>query len=227
MFLLFVLGSLTLLAGLAWATYQSGRLLRSIPLRENLLLAPVENGVKLALVGLCVGLGLLSGVAPAHLGWTLEHPSRDLAIGLAVGLVVPFAVNRLTLWAIARWGKGVYSPVVIRNIIPRTRRDWLLVPAAMLLAVLLEEILFRSLLLGGLGAVVPPLLLVVPLGIIFGWMHGPQGPLGVLVAGALGIGLSLLFLWTGGLLAPLVAHYRINALQLVRAREEWRWLQEY
>jgi hypothetical protein len=39
--------------------------------------------------------------------------------------------------------------------------------------------------------------------------------------------LSVLFLWTGGLLAPLVAHYMINMLQLVRAREVWRWLQEY
>lgn len=227
MFLLFVLGALTLLAGLAWATYQSGRLLRSIPLRENLLLAPVENGVKLALVGLCVGLGLLSGAAPSHLGWTLEHPTRDLAIGLAFGLVIPFAVNRLTLWAIGQWGKGVYSPVVIMNIIPRNRRDWLLVPAAMLLAVLLEEMLFRSLLVGGLGTVIPPLLLIIPLGIIFGWMHAPQGPLGMIVAGTLGIALSLLFIWTGGLLAPLVAHYLINTLQLLRAREEWRWLQEY
>ncbi len=227
MFLLFVLGSLTLLAGLAWATYQSGRLLRSIPLRENLLLAPIENVVKLALVGLCLGLGLLSGVAPARLGWTVEHPTRDLALGLALGLVIPFALNRLTLWAIGRWGKGVYSPVVMMNIVPRNRRDWVLVPAAMVLAVLLEELLFRSLLIGGLGAMVPPLLLVVPLGIIFGWMHAPQGVLGMLVAGALGIGLSLLFLWTGSLLAPLVAHYLINTLQILRAREEWRWLQQY
>ena len=78
-----------------------------------------------------------------------------------------------------------------------------------------------------LSTVVPPLVLVVVLGAIFGWMHAPQGPLGVLVTGALGGLLGLLFLWTGGLLAPLVAHYLINMLQLVRAREARFWLQEY
>jgi membrane protease YdiL (CAAX protease family) len=227
MFYIFVLGSVAMLAGLAWATYVSGRLLRSIPLRENLLLAPIENVVKVALVALCVGLGLISGLAPADLGWTLAHPARDLALGLCVGLIVQFGVNRLTFWAVERFGKAVYSPVVLKNIFPRSRRDWLLVPAAMLLAVMLEEVLFRSLLLGGLGTVVPPVLLVIILGVIFGWMHAPQGRLGMIVTGALGILLSVLFLWTGGLLAPLVAHYLINMLQLVRAREVWRWLQEY
>ena len=227
MFYVFVFGSLLVLAGLAWATYLSGRLLRAIPLHENLLLAPVENVVKAGLVGLCIGLGLVSGLPPARLGWTLENPARDLAIGLAVGLVAQVVVNRLTFWVVERFGKAVYSPVVLKNILPRSRRDWLLVPAAMLLAVLLEEVLFRSLLLGGLGTVVPPLVLVVVLGAIFGWMHAPQGPLGVLVTGALGGLLGLLFLWTGGLLAPLVAHYLINMLQLVRAREARFWLQEY
>jgi membrane protease YdiL (CAAX protease family) len=227
MFYVFVFGSLLVLAGLAWATYLSGRLLRTIPLRENLLLAPVENVVKAGLVGLCIGLGLISGLPPARLGWSLENPARDLAIGLVVGLVVQFMVNRLTFWVVERFGKAVYSPVVLKNILPRSRRDWLLVPAAMLLAVLLEELLFRSLLLGGLGTLVPPLVLVVVLGAVFGWMHAPQGPLGVVVTGALGGLLGLLFLWTGGLLAPLVAHYLINMLQLVRAREVRYWLQEY
>ena len=227
MFYVFVLGSLLVLGGLAWATHLSGRLLRAIPMEENLLLAPVENLVKAGLVVLCVGLGLVSGLPAARLGWTLEHPALDLALGLLFGLVAQSVVNRLTFWAVDRFGKAVYSPVVLKNILPRSRRDWLLVPAAMLLAVLLEEVLFRSLLLGGLGTVLPPLLLALALGAIFGWMHAPQGPLGVIVTGALGVMLSLLFLWTGGLLAPLVAHYLINMLQLVRAREVRFWLQEY
>ena len=49
----------------------------------------------------------------------------------------------------------------------------------------------------------------------------------MIVAAGIGAGLSVLFLSTGSLLAPLVAHYLINLLQLIRAREEWRWLQEY
>src|SRR5438105_6700519 len=146
MYFLFVAGTLLLLTGLAWVTYQSGRLLRSIPLHENLLLAPLENAVKAGLVGVCLALGLISGLPAARLGWTLDHPARDLALGLAVGLLAQVLVNAITLWAIARFGKGVYSPVVLKNIYPRRRREWLLVPAAMLLAVLLEELLFRSLL---------------------------------------------------------------------------------
>ena len=54
MYPLFVFGSLGLTMGLAWATYQSGRLLRAVPVRENLLLAPVENIVKGVLVLLCM-----------------------------------------------------------------------------------------------------------------------------------------------------------------------------
>ena len=62
MYPLFVFGSLGMTVALAWATYQSGRLLRAIPVRENLLLAPVENMVKGVLVLICIGLGLMSGV---------------------------------------------------------------------------------------------------------------------------------------------------------------------
>ncbi len=223
----FILGSILVLAALAWATYQSGRLLRSVPIRENLLLAPVENVVKAAVIALCAGLAAVSGLPPAQFGWVIAHPFEDLAAGILLGLSAQVVVNLVTSWAIARFGKGVYSPVVLKNIFPRSRREWLLVPAAMFLAVLLEEVLFRGLLLGGLSAFVPAPLLVVGLGCVFGVMHSPQGTLGMIVAALIGMILSLLFLWSGSLLAPLVAHYLLNLLQLIRAREEWRWLQEY
>lgn len=224
---IFVLGSLLVLAGLGWATYESSKLLRLVPVHENLLLAPVENVVKVALILLCLGLAAISGLAPGQFGWSFAHPGQDMAVGVVTGLSAQLAVNLVTHLAIARFGKRVYSPVVMKNIFPRTRREWLLVPAAMLLAVLLEEVLFRGLLLGGLSAFLPPGLLVVGLGAVFGLMHSPQGTLGMIVSAVIGMGLSGLFLWSGSLLAPLVAHYLINLLQLLRAREEWRWLQEY
>lgn len=227
MYPLFAIGTLLVLGGLAWATYHSGRLLRLVPIHDNLLLAPLETGLRALLVAACLGLGLVSRLPPGRLGWTLQDAARDLALGLGVGLVAQVLTNRLTLWAIGRWGKAVYSPVVMLNIYPRRRREWLYVPAAMFLAVLLEELLFRSLLLGGLGVLVPPLLLLVALSLVFGWMHSPQGTLGMIGAGALGAVFGLLFILTGSLLAPLTAHYLHNMLQLVRAREEWVWLQEY
>ncbi|HMA33088.1 MAG TPA: CPBP family intramembrane glutamic endopeptidase [Chloroflexia bacterium] len=227
MLVVFVVGAVALLAVLAWVTYQSGRLLRAVPMQENLLLAPVENGVKAAVIALCLGLAAISGLPPAQFGWSLAHPGQDMAAGILFGLTAQTLVNLITHWAIGHFGKGVYSPVVMKNIFPRSRREWLLVPAAMLLAVVLEEVLFRGLLLGGLGALVPAGLLVLVLGLVFGVMHSPQGTLGMILAAIIGMALGILFLWSGSLLAPLVAHYLINILQLLRARDEWRWLQEY
>jgi membrane protease YdiL (CAAX protease family) len=227
MYPLFVFGSLGLTVGLAWATYQSGRLLRVLPVSENLLLAPVENIVKGVVVLLCIGLGALSGVPAGRLGWTLDNGWRDLGLGLILGLGTQLAANGMTTLAIKVWGKGIYSPVVMKNIMPRTRPEWLLVPAALGLAVLLEELLFRSLLLGGLSLTVPVPLLVIGFSAIFGLMHSPQGALGVVLTGVLGMWLSLLFVWSGGLILPLTAHYVINFLQLLKAQDERAWLDSY
>src|SRR5690242_16772373 len=148
MYPLFVFGSLGLTAALGWATYQSGRLLRAVPVSENLLLAPVENMVKGLLVLVCVGLGVLSGAPFQQLGWSLDNGWRDLALGTLAGLVTQLTANWITNRAIKIWGKDIYSPVVMKNIMPRTRPEWLLVPAALALGVILEELLFRSLLIG-------------------------------------------------------------------------------
>jgi membrane protease YdiL (CAAX protease family) len=227
MYPLFVFGSLGLTVGLAWATYQSGRLLRVLPVSENLLLAPVENIVKGIVVLLCIGLGVLSGAPFSQLGWTFENGWRDLGLGLILGLGTQLAANGITTLAIKVWGKQIYSPVVMKNIMPRTRPEWLLVPAALGLAVLLEELLFRSLLLGGLSVTVPVPLLVLGFSAIFGLMHSPQGALGVVITGVLGMWLSLLFVWSGGLILPLTAHYVINFLQLLKAQDERAWLDSY
>src|SRR6476646_5092473 len=111
MYPLFVFGSLGLTAALGWATYQSGRLLRTVPVSENLLLAPVENMVKGVLVLLCIGLGLLSGASPQQLGWTLDNGWRDLALGILLGLLTQLAGNSITFGAIKVWGQEIYSPV--------------------------------------------------------------------------------------------------------------------
>ncbi len=227
MYPLFVFGSLGLTAALAWATYQSGRLLRTVPISENLLLAPVENIVKGMVVALCIGLGVASGATPGQLGWTLQNGWRDLGLGLLLGLMTQLVANGLTLSAIKVWGKGIYSPVVMKNIMPRARIEWLLVPAALGLAVALEELLFRSLLIGALSVTVPLPILVVGFSAIFGLMHSPQGVLGVFLTGVLGMWLSLLFVWSGGLLLPLTTHYVINFLQLLKAQDERAWLDTY
>jgi membrane protease YdiL (CAAX protease family) len=58
-------------------------------------------------------------------------------------------------------------------------------------------------------------------------MHVPQGFLGVIVAAGVNVLLALLFLWAGGILAPLVAHYAINLLQVLVAHYQRDWLENY
>lgn len=227
MFPLFVFGSLGLTVALAWATYQSGRLLRSLPVRENLLLAPVENMIKGVLVLLCIGLGMLSGASAQRLGWTFDNAARDMGLGILLGILTQLVANGATLLAIRIWGKGIYSPVVMKNIMPRTRIEWVLVPAALALAVVLEELLFRSLLIGGLSLTVPLPILIIGFSATFGLMHSPQGAFGVVMTGVIGVWFSLLFVWSGGLLLPLVAHYVVNFLQLLKAQAESSWLDTY
>src|SRR5687768_3719173 len=105
MYPLFVFGSLGLTIALAWATYQSGRLLRSVPVRENLLLAPVENLVKGILVLLCIALGVLSGASAEQLGWTVQTGWRDVGLGIIIGITTQMTANAFTLLAIRVWGK--------------------------------------------------------------------------------------------------------------------------
>jgi uncharacterized protein len=103
---------------------------------------------------------------------------------------------------------------VMHYIIPKSRREFLLVLLALIPVVLLEELLFRSLLLGGLSPLAPEIALLIGFGLVFGLFHSPQGIWGMIGAGLGGIIFGLLFLWQQSLLAPVVAHYVANAAQI-------------
>jgi membrane protease YdiL (CAAX protease family) len=92
-----------------------------------------------------------------------------------------------------------------------------LVLLALIPAIALEELLFRSLLLGGLSPVLPQGLLLVGLAAYFGLLHLPQGALGIAGTALAGLGLGLLFIGRGSLLAPLIAHYVADVIQLILA----------
>ncbi len=223
----FAAATLALIVAIAYITYRSAQLLKEIEIPFNLMLSPVENGFRLLLILLCVALGRLSGLPPGRLGWSVESPAIDIVIGLVLGTVVQLALHPVTRWAVVRFGKWVYSPLVILNILPETRRQWVLVPLALVPAALVEELLFRSLLLGGLSVLWPAIALAISGSLLFGIMHAPQGPLGIIATGVVGFVLSLLFLWRWTLLSVFVMHYTINLLQLLRASREREWLQRY
>jgi membrane protease YdiL (CAAX protease family) len=225
--ILFVVGTLSILVLLAWTTFRSAIYLREIQPTFNLLLLPAENLLRLALIAVCLWLAQSSGQPYARFGLNVVEPARDVVIGFVVGILVSLALPPITHIAIARFGAQVYSPVVVRSILPRSRREWLLVSIALIPAVFLEELLFRALLLGGLAIFAPPLVLAVSWSVLFGAMHLPQGALGIVVAALLGLLLSVLFLTTASLLAPFIAHYLINVLQLVAASRDKSWLENY
>lgn len=224
---IFATGTLALTSAIAYLTYRSAQLLREVEVPFNLMLSPVENGFRLLLILLCLALGWLSGLPPARLGWAVRSPATDILIGLVLGTTLQTMLHAVTHWTVNRFGTQVYSPVVMLNILPHTRREWILVPLALAPAALVEELLFRSLLLGGLSVLWPATILAIGGSILFGLMHTPQGALGIAATGVAGFGLSLLFLWRGTLLSVFVMHYTINVLQLLRASWEQEWLRQH
>ena len=221
------LAVIVLTAFLAWVTYRSHLLLKVFQPDFNLLLSPAESAVRLVLVGVCLGLAWLSGLPPAQLGLATANPLRSILLGLVIGLIVQVGVNVITTWSINYFGRHIYSPQVLANVLPRRPAEWVLVPVAFIPAVAMEELLFRSLWLGLFEAVVPITLLIMGTSVIFGFMHLPQGKLGAIIAGGINAIFSLVFIWSGSLLVPLVAHYTVNVLQLVVAHYQREWLENY
>ena len=225
--LLFVLLTLALTSALAYFTYRSAEILPTLPPGSNVVLSLPDVITRAVLCLVCVGLGRLSGVGSARLGWAPPATEQDALLGVLLGVAGAIVLFPLTQWAARRLGPGAYSDLLLRFVIPRTPRQWLLTPPVFALAVLLEELWFRSLLLGGLNGVLVaslsvPERLLLPLLVVlgaalFGWLHAPQGWLGMFMAGLLSLGLSLLSLARQSLLAPFLAHWVFNLLQLLRA----------
>lgn len=211
---LFLILTLGLTAFIGYGTYATARLLKTWQPDRNLLLMPEENLVRAVLLSIVIGLGYLSGVAPARLGWQAPQPFTQLWIGIGVGLALAFVFYGVTHQIVRRSGERFYSSVVITHIVPRTNREFFLVLLALIPVVLLEELLFRSLLLGGLSPLLPTEALLIVLGVIFGLLHSPQGSWGMIGAGLGGIVFGLVFLWSDSLLAPVIAHYVANAVQI-------------
>ncbi len=211
---LFVALVLTLTCLIGYATYRTARLLRVWTPDRNLLLLPGENLVRLVLIVLCIGLGYLSGLDAERLGWQMPRPGLQVLFAVPVGTALAFFFYAATRHIVERTGERFYSSVVLYAIIPRSRREIPLALLALGPIALLEELLFRSLLIGGLSPLVPAWLLVLGLGVLFGLLHSPQGSWGIAGAAGAGILFGALFLWQQSLLAPVVAHYVANAVQM-------------
>jgi membrane protease YdiL (CAAX protease family) len=214
---IFVVGLLGLLAAVALAALHTARILRRTTLPFNPLLSPAENAIRFVLIVLAVGLGAVSGLPREALGWTSAYFVRDLVWGVVVGLAMVVLFLPVSALVVRIFGERAYSEKVIQAIVPRQPGEWLPVMITLLPAVLLEELLFRSLLVGGLGSLAPALPLAVLGSLLFGVVHLPQGIWGVIATTGAGLMLSLLFLAAGSLLAPIIAHYIFNVVQITLA----------
>lgn len=213
---IFVFLTLLLTCFIGYGTFTTARLLQRWQPDRNLLLLPTENLFRLLLIGVCVLLGWLSGLTPQQLGWQWEagRGFSYVLTGVGWGVLMAAIFYLATRWVIARTGERFYSPVIVDAIIPSNWTTALLVALAMIPVVLVEELLFRSLLLGGFMPIAPTAVLLIGWGLVFGVMHSPQGMWGVVGAALAGILFGALFLWYGTVAIPIMAHYVTNILQI-------------
>ena len=215
---IFLIGLLALLAFIAFATYRTNQALKEWTPEENILLSPPENIARLVLIALAVGLGFLSGEDFHALGWQPLHPLGDALIGILLGIAIPLALYYPSRWVETHHPQW-YSDIVVESIRPRSRREWPWVILALLPVAIMEELLFRSLLLGAFAPHVNILYFVIGVSVVFGLLHLPQGEWGVVGVILVSLVLSVVFLWRESLLAVVVAHWLMNVVQL--ALDAW------
>jgi membrane protease YdiL (CAAX protease family) len=227
--LIFAIGTLTLLGLMYWGAYFNGKEIKNIQIRGNLLLQFPEFLFKLVLLGLCLGLASTYTMARTErvFGWSPKNFGIELVLGVVIGLVVQYSVNFLSGLAIRIWGPQIYSPIIMKNIVPRKFSEWVLILIPLLLAVAVEEVLFRALAVGGFSSLINPWIMAVGSSILFGMVHVPQGKLGMALTGLVGFIFAAVFIITGSLLVVISAHYVINLLQLAKAGEEENWLKRF
>ena len=232
MTIIFAVGTIALLAFMYWGAYQNGKEIKTIEIRGNLLLQFPEFVFKILLLGLCLGIAQSLEVArpEKYFGWPPTNIWADIAIGAVIGLVCQFGANLLAALAIRFWGTGIYSPAIMKSIVPKTWVQWILILPPLLLAVVVEEVLFRALAIGGFSAInfpYMPWILAVGSSLLFGIVHVPQGSLGMVLAGGIGFIFAAIFIVTGSLLLVIAAHFILNFLQILRAKEDENWFSRF
>ena len=220
----FITLTLLLVAFVGYGTYRAAQILPNWPLDQNPLLHPAETALRLLLILLCIGLGFLSGQSWATLGWQTPNAPAQIAWGVLWGLAIALVYIVATRWIMATSGGRYYTPTVVRVIVPRSNQQMVAVAVVMVSVVLLEELLFRSLLLGGLSPLFPTWFLLTAGGVIFGLMHSPQGWWGMAAIAIGGVLIGVMFFAAHSLLMPMVAHYVANMAQIAYAY--WRGIPE-
>ncbi|MFC4987607.1 MULTISPECIES: CPBP family intramembrane glutamic endopeptidase [Saliphagus] len=184
----------------------TGTLLANVALSQGLFAA------------LLVGAALYAAIPPEALGLDLSraYVTEGVLYGTVAGMVL-YAANEAGAAGARR--AGIDHDEGLRELLaPDSAGGWLVLLVGVLpLIAIFEELLFRAALIGAVSAGygLSPWPLAIGSSIAFALGHGIQGTAGIVVTGLLGFALAALFIATGSLLAVVVAHYLVNALEFV------------
>jgi membrane protease YdiL (CAAX protease family) len=162
-----------------------------------------------------VGAAVYAAVPASALGLAGTTPAV-LAAGALLGVAL-YAANEVGAAVADRVGIG-HDESLRAALAPDSAAGWVLLLGVVLPVIAgFEELLFRAALVGAVpaGYGVSPWLMVGLSSVAFGAGHGAQGRAGVAVTTALGGVLGAAYVLTGSLLAVVVAHYLVNALEFV------------
>jgi membrane protease YdiL (CAAX protease family) len=158
--------------------------------------------------------GCLTLVIPA-LRFTYQwarvgRASRTIVIATS-GIII------VSVTALASWAASRHPDLSdIRKLLPLTDPQLLLIVilAFAVLNAVMEEVVYRGVLLDALESRMAPVFAVIVQGVAFGFGHAngvPNGPLGIAMASVFGTALGVLRLKSGGLLACIICHVAADA----------------
>jgi membrane protease YdiL (CAAX protease family) len=142
-----------------------------------------------------------------HIGWTLRDVQREIVLGIV--LFVPMFFVAATIDQILRSiGFSVQSAPLPSLEPSRSTVEMLVALVLVSIVALTEETIFRGYLMLRFKAVIGSSLWSVLLSaFIFSLGHGYEGTAGVVTVGAMGLVLSLVYIWRKSLVAPITMHF--------------------
>ena len=177
----------------------------------------VNNGLtvvqNLALVGAAYFFAMLSG-RPAAADFGLRPTVLWRSVRLLVGVWVAFFVLS-GIWAAALGLKEQQTLPDELGADGSIANALIVIVLVTVIAPLGEELFFRGFFYGALRNWRGPILAAILSGAVFGLVHAGSAPVGYLVPLAIfGVGLCLLYEWTGSLYPPIALHALNNSIAL-------------
>ena len=182
----------------------------------NIGLTVVQN---LALVGAAYFFAMLSG-RPAAADFGLRPARLWRSVRLLIGIWAAFFIVS-AIWAAALGLEEQQTLPDELGVDGSIVNALLVIGLVTVIAPLGEELFFRGFFYGALRNWRGPILAAILSGAVFGLVHAGSSPIGYLAPLAFfGIGLCLLYEWTGSLYPPIALHALNNSIAL-GANQKW------